>query len=663
MGETSDSSKNPNENKTVSFADLVKEQWGIGTGRCKLVPVTKGFFIIKLISKEDKERVWHGDSWTVQQQTLRVFNFYPNFDPERQNTSCASVWVSFPGLYIELWTKRILLSIAKILGKPIAIDQKTLDHDVGNYANVLIDIDFAKPIPKRIRLKANSNEFWQYVEVQDLENIKFCTHYKFIGHKFENCLAARKLLGGSKSSNVSQKPQKDDKEVNNPNKKYAWREVRGKNNVNGNGSNADKGIHSEVIVSHENYAENVNNIVAKEGIQSVGASTTQTDQGVGFSSHQEKELAEDKQLEDELNSSFVEYREAQLKLIRCKNAIATKKDIAARKNYVHAVHEVVPSDSVQSNSEITSKQTHSRTNVESGLVMQKQTFVPNKNYESVSKQNLVLETQQQFVYKENSEIMSVNCHTQALNISPGLNTNPGSVPNSVLETYSKPESVNKNKHAKQAENQAVTNSEANSKQESSKEDWKTVKGKNSPTKGTPFKFKSFETPYVDALFQSELVVNNKYGALASELGLANDSSDKSIPALINEIKLLSDQLAAAGEIVSDRELVVITLKALNSEYIPFATSMRHRNPPITSIDLHNNLLSEETMVSERLKAHKQDLEAKAFVANNYRNTYKGSSSRGNYRGRHSNASGGYGGRYPNPAIFSRNNYDRGTSFF
>ncbi|XP_026433438.1 uncharacterized protein LOC113330849 [Papaver somniferum] len=345
-----------------------------------------------------------------------------NFDPERQNTSYASVWVNFPGFYIELWTKKFLLSIAKILGKPIAIDQKTLDHDVGNYADVLIDIDFAKPIPKIIRLKANGNEFWQYVEVQDLENIKFCTHCKFMGHKFENCLAARKLLGGSKSSNVSQKPekknpcckkkvsqkpQKDDKEVNNPNKKYAWSEVRGKNNVNGNGSNADKGIHSEVIVSHENHAENVNNIEANERIQSVGAITAQTDQGVGFSSHQEKELAEDKQLEDELNSSFVEYREAQLKLIRCKNAIAAKKDIAARKNYVHAVHEAVPSDSMQSNSDITSKQTQSRTNVESGVVMQKQTSVPNKNSESVPKQNLVLETQQQFVYKENSKIMSV----------------------------------------------------------------------------------------------------------------------------------------------------------------------------------------------------------------------------------------------------------------
>ncbi|XP_026396025.1 uncharacterized protein LOC113290656 [Papaver somniferum] len=175
----------------------LEEQWGFGDGRCKLVPMTKGFFIIKLIFAEDKERVWHGDSWKVQNQTLRVMKFYPNFDPEKQTTSHATVWVSFPGLYIELWTKTILLSIAKILGKPIAIDQKTLDHDVGNYAAVLIDIDFAKEIPKRIYLTANGKEFWQYVEVQDMENVKFCSHCKFMGHKFENCQAARKILGNS----------------------------------------------------------------------------------------------------------------------------------------------------------------------------------------------------------------------------------------------------------------------------------------------------------------------------------------------------------------------------------------------------------------------------------------------------------------------------------
>lgn len=155
--------------------------------------------------------------------------------------------MSFPGLYIELWTKKILLSIARVPGKPIAIDQKTLDHDVGNYAAVLIDIDFAKLIPERIRLKANGIEFWQYVEIQDLENIKFCSHCKYMGHKFENCLAARRILGGKLAGTISEETGNPHatqinkrNSVNalrseNKHSKYAWKEVRGKKK-NGQGA-------------------------------------------------------------------------------------------------------------------------------------------------------------------------------------------------------------------------------------------------------------------------------------------------------------------------------------------------------------------------------------------------------------------------------------------
>lgn len=97
--------------------------------------------------------------------------------------------------------------------------------------------------------------------------------------------------------------------------------------------------------------------------------------------------------------------------------------------------------------------------------------------------------------------------------------------------------------------------------------------------------------------------------------LAIKQGDKSIPTLINEIESLSDQLAATGEIISDQELVVVTLAALNSDYIPFATSVRHRYPPITSIELENNLLSEEAVVSDRNAHLITESSNKAFAAN------------------------------------------------
>lgn len=61
--------------------------------------------------------------------------------------------------------------------------------------------------------------------------------------------------------------------------------------------------------------------------------------------------------------------------------------------------------------------------------------------------------------------------------------------------------------------------------------------------------------------------------------------DKSVCTLLNEIKIISDQLVVAGSKLIDDELVVVVLPALNSNYNSFATSIRIRNPPVTSIEL------------------------------------------------------------------------------
>ncbi|XP_026437052.1 myosin-9-like [Papaver somniferum] len=67
------------------------------------------------------------------------------------------------------------------------------------------------------------------------------------------------------------------------------------------------------------------------------------------------EKSDDKQLEEQLEKAFTEYREAQTKLMRCKNNISAKKDLDLRNNSVH----IDNADSRQGNS---SKRSHSRTN-------------------------------------------------------------------------------------------------------------------------------------------------------------------------------------------------------------------------------------------------------------------------------------------------------------
>lgn len=84
---------------------------------------------------------------------------------------------------------------------------------------------------------------------------------------------------------------------------------------------------------------------------------------------------------------------------------------------------------------------------------------------------------------------------------------------------------------------------------------------------------------------------------------------------LSEIKKVTDELFAAGSRINDDELVVLILNGLSSDYNSFSTSIRIRNPPVISKELHNLLLSEEIVVQVKQKELLTEANSKAFVAN------------------------------------------------
>ncbi|XP_026428613.1 uncharacterized protein LOC113324505 [Papaver somniferum] len=159
-------------------------QWQLNPNSVRFMSISKGFFVVMLRDEQTKARI-PNRKWFVNQQELRLMDWYPGFDPERQNTSHAPVWVHLPGLHAELWTERSLLSIGKAVGNPIVVDQRTLNLEFGSYASVLVDVDFAKHIPDRILLTAGGRTFWQYVELP--KHPKFCLHCNIVGHNESGC--------------------------------------------------------------------------------------------------------------------------------------------------------------------------------------------------------------------------------------------------------------------------------------------------------------------------------------------------------------------------------------------------------------------------------------------------------------------------------------------
>lgn len=75
----------------------------------------------------------------------------------------------------------------------------------------------------------------------------------------------------------------------------------------------------------------------------------------------------------------------------------------------------------------------------------------------------------------------------------------------------------------------------------------------------------------------------------------------SVTTYLQELKEISDSLAASGNVIQDADLVFYILNGLPSEYDSFATSVRVREPIVTSDELHSLLLTEELTIEARSK--------------------------------------------------------------
>ncbi|XP_026433634.1 uncharacterized protein LOC113331063 [Papaver somniferum] len=174
--------------KGITFQEVKNDllnQWKLSQDAVQLIPMSRGFFTIKLRTQSAKDTILNAEAWFFRNQKLNLIEWFPGFDAEKQRTSHASVWVTFPGLPLEFWTEKTLLSLAKSLGTPIVVDRRTLEHEYGHFASVLVDIDFSEAATDAIHITVGGLDFWQAVAIQKIP--KYCSKCKLIGHNDKEC--------------------------------------------------------------------------------------------------------------------------------------------------------------------------------------------------------------------------------------------------------------------------------------------------------------------------------------------------------------------------------------------------------------------------------------------------------------------------------------------
>ncbi|XP_057779880.1 uncharacterized protein LOC130998478 [Salvia miltiorrhiza] len=169
-----------------------------------LMPLGKGYYTLKFQSQKDKAAAKEKLLWELSVGSIRLREWVRYFDPYKESSSIAQIWVRIYYLPVELWHPEVILGIGRWLGQPLKIDGISMTEDVGSYMRMLVEVDLAQPLPETMNIDGGDYSF--PVEFCYESIPLFCTRCKITGHSMDKCRRGAK----SKPSDVVEKPMVKD---------------------------------------------------------------------------------------------------------------------------------------------------------------------------------------------------------------------------------------------------------------------------------------------------------------------------------------------------------------------------------------------------------------------------------------------------------------------
>ncbi|XP_042499710.1 uncharacterized protein LOC122077876 [Macadamia integrifolia] len=179
--------------KFMSMNDIRKaagEGWKL-KGRISLSPMGKGFILFQFELEGDMSAIWRRNLIKVRGQLIRFQRWKPDFDVHAVNNPTKLVWIRFPGLPLEYWHEKILLTMAKGAGKPVALDRRTRSAAMGNFARVQVEVIIGEKRVEEIQVErkqpGTGEIFWFKQLIVYEDGLAKCGFCKKIGHTLFQC--------------------------------------------------------------------------------------------------------------------------------------------------------------------------------------------------------------------------------------------------------------------------------------------------------------------------------------------------------------------------------------------------------------------------------------------------------------------------------------------
>lgn len=108
-----------------------------------------------------------------------------------EETTMAMAWINFPNLLPTFFVKESLFSLAATVGKPIQLDQETINKTRPSSAHVKVLLDLMGTFPKVVHMNIENKvteEIRNTIEEIKYDYVpKYCLECKIQGHNEANC--------------------------------------------------------------------------------------------------------------------------------------------------------------------------------------------------------------------------------------------------------------------------------------------------------------------------------------------------------------------------------------------------------------------------------------------------------------------------------------------
>ncbi|CAA7044673.1 unnamed protein product [Microthlaspi erraticum] len=115
-------------------------------GVMTVLDLPRGFFMVRFGEEDEYMAALTGGPWKAFGSYLLVQAWSPGFDPLRDEILTTPVWVRLSYLPVNFYHRSILMGIAKGLGKPLRVDQTTLNVERARFARVCVEVNLGQPL-------------------------------------------------------------------------------------------------------------------------------------------------------------------------------------------------------------------------------------------------------------------------------------------------------------------------------------------------------------------------------------------------------------------------------------------------------------------------------------------------------------------------------------